>query len=952
MDNQGGWAPRPGPMVLNAGATPQQRPASAGTRLRQKPSGTAPPHQDIFASLGLDASRNRVNYGPSQPTGNATGMNTASAAPPTASTTLFQYTPRQATTMSSRLTNTTTTTTTSNRFMTPANRVMANTSTATSTMGFGYNRPPSTTTAPPVAPLVAPSQTPSAAPPMALPVASPMAPSMAPPMAPPMADPVAPSLAPPIVPPVAPPMAAPVAPPIAPPSAPQPASVSTLSRPKPTQFFAMEDDTFDGDDGWGCDSPSTVFSNPMDDADESAVIAEDDEFAWVDEEPIKSSKPVEEPGSSMSNVVQPPVAAPSSSVFGETSAAPPSPATSAFGVSSAPSTSSFAPLPTSSFASPPSAALSAFGHSFHSSSYQTQEHRPSQKEQDEWSDNWSDKPAAPSAATPITSAVHESSSALAEQHSSVASFVTETATASSNDFWGAQDDDALFDQPDEQWGESVAVEDSLEKLSLEEQPADPHVGAPSLALNTSFSQEFQPEVASSASSEHNTSFGSSSLSTSAVFTSASVSSFTSNAETVEQVQEATTDAPMVTKDRPVEHSQSSFKGKQTPAEAVFASISRGSLFEQPSVEKEFESSHLHDSYRSESHSNIQNSAHDHSGKEIELKWDDQSGTEDAAWGNVQETDNFASTSVDQPVKQHTKHSKEYSPNEPDSQHLFGGESTEGSYFNSPDGGNGADDTFSFEHSASFANTRHAGGSVVSFGGVSSAGATFGGSEHASDDLYSDGNASETRSLFGSSNASTAFGTDFPSVSEGQFSVAGTVFEGSDASDDAPFSDGNGSEARSMFGSSTASTAFAQAGSVGNDTALDEPSAFGSSSSTRSELDSDVPAASSIFGVSDSVDASQFGAPRSSDQQEDIPAAASLFGTTSGSDVPNPFSSFGAPPSSGPSGFPEHNLPTANAADLFGSAPSGGDFNGSFEQSAQQYGESSYNSYQQVCASGQ
>lgn len=927
MDNQGGWAPRPGPMVLNGGAAPpQQRPASAGTRLRQKPSGTAPPHQDIFASLGLDASRNRVNYGPSHPTGNATGLSTASsAAPPTTASTLFQYAPRQ--TVSSRFTSTTTTTT--NRFMAPANRTMANTTTATSSMGFGFNRPPpmAVSTAPPTAPLATPLVAP-------------------PPVAPPMAPPVAPSVAPPIAPLMTPPITAP--------SAPATASTSTLSRPKPTQFFAMEDDTFDGDDGWGCDSPSTVFSNPMDDADESAVNADDDEFAWVDEEPIKSSKPVEEPVTNVatqSSVATPP--SPARPMFGDTSApptssfaAPPSPARSAFGESSAPPTSAFSP--------PPAAGSSAFGHSFHAPSYQTQEHGPSQNEQDEaeaWSDNWDEKPAAPPVVAPVSSVVHESSSTYAEQHSTAGSFVAESATASSNDFWGAQDDDALFDQGDEQWGESTGVEASLDKLTFGEQPADHNAGmVPSHALNTSFdhSHDFQPEVASAASSEHNTSFGSSSLNTSAVFAS-SVSSYTSNVETVEQAH-----APSVTKDEPVDHSQSSFQEEQTPADAVFASSSQGSMFNQPSVEKEFESSHPHDSYGSESHSFTQDSVQHESAKEADLKWDDQSGTEDAAW-NAPETHHFASTTGDdQPVKPHTKHSKEYSSTEPDSQHLYGGESTDGSFFNSPDGGNDADDTFSFEHSASFTNTRHTGGSVVSFGGVSSAAATFGGSEHASDDLYSDGNASETRSLFGSSNASTAFGTDFPSVSEGQFSVAGTVFEGSDASDDGPFSDGNGSETRSMFGSSTASTAFAQAGSVVNDHALDEPSAFGSTSSTRSELDSDIPAASSIFGASDSMDAdaSQFGAPPSNDQDEDIPAAASLFGATTGSDVPNPFSSFGAPPNSGPSGFPERNIPTANAADLFGSAPSGGDFNGAFGQTTQQYGESSYNSYQQVCASAE
>ncbi|GLD96445.1 hypothetical protein PINS_up005128 [Pythium insidiosum] len=69
------------------------------------------------------------------------------------------------------------------------------------------------------------------------------------------------------------------------------------------------------------------------------------------------------------------------------------------------------------------------------------------------------------------------------------------------------------------------------------------------------------------------------------------------------------------------------------------------------------------------------------------------------------------------------------------------------------------------------------GSVKSFAGLSSVGATCGDSENdpASeigdvDEPYSDGNASETRSVFGSSSAGTAFITEPPSSSDGQVSV--------------------------------------------------------------------------------------------------------------------------------------------------------------------------------------
>ncbi|KAL4115544.1 hypothetical protein PRIC2_013705 [Phytophthora ramorum] len=295
------------------------------------------------------------------------------------------------------------------------------------------------------------------------------------------------------------------------------------------------------------------------------------------------------------------------------------------------------------------------------------------------------------------------------------------------------------------------------------------------------------------------------------------------------------------------------------------------------------------------------------------------------------------------------------------------------------------------YQSSVASTDHEGSSIASFG-VSSAGATFGGSERVSEGgAFSDGTMSETPSMVDSSNASTAFGTDFPSVSEGQFSAPGTTIGGSDNASDGGFSDGNASETTSMcesvntnprfvseFSSSTghyvtetverrdiqepfassppesdSAVAFGESPPVaaatmfgGDDSSVDadlfgsSPSAFPPSQQTTSVSSSGAPSESTFAHQSDDVV-----------QETGVQSAASLFGATAGADVPNPFSSFGASPATPANAakpIDEHELPTSDAGDLFGSGPPSGGFDNSFAQPAQQrsYGSASYQAHDQ------
>ncbi|TYZ56946.1 hypothetical protein PybrP1_002822 [[Pythium] brassicae (nom. inval.)] len=294
-----------------------------------------------------------------------------------------------------------------------------------------------------------------------------------------------------------------------------------------------------------------------------------------------------------------------------------------------------------------------------------------------------------------------------------------------------------------------------------------------------------------------------------------------------------------------------------------------------------------------------------------------------------------------------------------------------------------DENASRDEAQFYASVRnHEGGSTASIGGdVSSAGATFGGSDYVRSDTFSDGTFSETRSIFGSSNASTAFGTDFPSVSEG-FSAAATTFGGSDYVSDGQYSDGNVSESPSLNGSlhpsvETNSELPRHAGEeeqfFGEDN--DDENPFEMSGNSGSTFDDAYPSTPSVGGLFDqdsgaseaanpfasspsvsfaasasepSFQATPFGASASASTADaataSVQSAASLFGATVGSDVANPFGEQPTP------SFAEKELDVADAGDLFASSPTAAAFGGgggsSFNEPSQHYSEQSYQSYDQ------
>ncbi|CEG48280.1 Regucalcin gene promoter region-related protein (RGPR) [Plasmopara halstedii] len=264
--------------------------------------------------------------------------------------------------------------------------------------------------------------------------------------------------------------------------------------------------------------------------------------------------------------------------------------------------------------------------------------------------------------------------------------------------------------------------------------------------------------------------------------------------------------------------------------------------------------------------------------------------------------------------------------------------------------------------SSLASTDHDGSSIASFG-VSSAGATFGGSERVSDGgAISDGTMSETPSMVGSSNASTAFGTDFVSVSEGQYSAPGTTIGGSDNASDGAFSDGNASETASLYDTVNTRSPFVSEYSATSEHYITEAvvhhgqqehysSTAPDSRRVSSLQESSAVVASPFFESTDTSDktplassANLFSSSQNSiralsaattadttfaresgcfPQGETTQSASLLFGATAGADVPNPFSSSNA---SFPSMSVEtrsadaHELPTSDAGDLFGAGP--------------------------------
>ncbi|CAI5730882.1 unnamed protein product [Hyaloperonospora brassicae] len=358
--------------------------------------------------------------------------------------------------------------------------------------------------------------------------------------------------------------------------------------------------------------------------------------------------------------------------------------------------------------------------------------------------------------------------------------------------------------------------------------------------------------------------------------------------------------------------------------------------------------------------------------ESSVRWDSHSGGHDRLYSGEH-------THEDDDRSRRNIHNRQSDEEERDSVVSFSGEK---SYFMSTGrpsslyGGSQSSFASHRMYQSSIASTDRDGSSIASFG-VSSAGATFGGSERVSEGgAYSDGAISESASMVNSSNASTAFGTDFPSASEGQFSAPGTTIGGSDNASDGGFSDGNASETTSVCESVRTNSRFETefSGSNGDYTSVGAvehrgmPGSFGPSapeSESVTTFGGVVPtAAASMSGGNDASAGtdpfaspprafssserttnvpltttygdSRFGhRPEGVVQKESIQSAASLFGTTAGADVPNPFGSFG-PPSAVAVSTPieEHELPTSDAVDLFGAAPSSSGYQSSFAQPTQ------------------
>jgi hypothetical protein len=206
-------------------------------------------------------------------------------------------------------------------------------------------------------------------------------------------------------------------------------------------------------------------------------------------------------------------------------------------------------------------------------------------------------------------------------------------------------------------------------------------------------------------------------------------------------------------------------------------------------------------------------------------------------------------------------------------------------------------------------------SIASFG-VSDAGATFGGSDDTraveeveDDERFSDGTASDTRSVFGSSSAGTAFITEPPSSSDGRASVT----------DSGPFDHrSDTSSAIEVFEStSNVLNMFEGDGSV-------------AASAVAEEDEANVPGINPFSTSSEMFSSSPFGSsgpvheqPSPPTGEEFVPSAASLFGSSP--EKPSPFESIPSPAGvsqrSGSAMYvhpPE--LPTVAASDLFAGSP--------------------------------
>lgn len=611
-----------------------------------------------------------------------------------------------------------------------------------------------------------------------------------------------------------------------------------------------------------------------------------------------------------------------------------------------------------------------------------------------------------------------------------------------NEFWGDQEDEVLFDEDEhanEKWDETPVVHQTAEdltKLSLQGQDQEAastresadtgtqqyHQSPPiSTFAPATYSAEPSPSrfgYATQAHSQFQSSSnsptyeartgydgnspvgftGSSPARLGVTFGSAPPSTFVPEAS-----PPVPATAPAFQDDKPVEGNAGEHHLASTPAKDTLTAEVSG--FSQPQAE--YSEYHLHATAGFEGNSTGYDHQQQHQTDQLQafaepLKdWQEHAPethtASDAPWdsssASPSKEDQFSSNNATYYQHGETAAAVQFEPT-----HVEGGvEQEETAGVSSPPpfdsaGGAGAfqyRDNSSREEAQFYASVRdHERSSAASIGGdVSSAGATFGSSDYVGDGAFSDGNFSETRSIVGSSNASTAFGTDFPSVSEG-FSAAATTFGGSDYVSDGQFSDGNVSETPSLNDSSNPG---AETGSSGPPLSSEgqnyyggedadnsgEPNPFelsGNSSSGFNGEDGGFPSTpstalfnqdSATGAVSEEVNPfasspspsrfspstdqsfqsnTPFGAPpvESVPQSDYVPTAASLFGATAGSDVPNPFGD------SSSSAFAEKELPVAVTDDLFvSSAPATGFGGGSsFGQPPQQYSDQGYQHHHQ------
>ncbi|KAL3663511.1 hypothetical protein V7S43_011400 [Phytophthora oleae] len=1029
------------PGGLGMGAT-RARPVSAGTRLRQKPA-NATTHQDFFASLGIDgASRGRTGSSASTSSNrsyNSMTMRPASASGPGSTTSSSSgWRPPPIGGLGQRATP-------------PPMPSVGSLSIA------GVNRSMTATT----------SSTTSISSGLSVAGAS-------------------------------------VAPPVAVPSVKTTTTTTTTitTEAKPAQLFSMEDaEDLYSDDGWSCDSPSTVLSNPTeeeatttDPALESAAAAAskapDDEFAWGDDDdafasPVATTAlPTQPPPFEMPNVstatsafgtesTTMPLAPQAPPVASSFSVGPPTDAfeTKSYSVTQSVTQESRPPFDHAQAGStlpPPAAASSSFfstesTHSTFETKSFTAEEAPiktapsvgafvsnePQHQGEQWDENWNQHQEFVNNGSEITETTETTETETETETETTTTnsiFFSTTARTSiqtdslvappvglaspggaTGEFWGGGDEDALFDHDDhadEEWDETIKDQTTLGSIEKS------HEAVAFSGHDTSFSIPSQSPIAAPAVEmpmkqeeplpvdqkdhyltprvpETNT-FG--------------------QKEMISEIHESVAAPPVVAPEVQEPPAQLEFadsfkeakpatllETQASPFSSAIAESSRqdndpNAFPEVPRADRFLHTptgtggpfgrvpspqSNSNSDFHDEFSGTVASTAHD-----VQQTVPNPVGFEDSTKGESQ--DSYADSSVrytgslhsvehdqlpseDQTNQRDGESHHSALPGQSDEEERDSVVSFSGEHSFYPSTGRpsslygGSQSSFASHrmYQSSVASTDHEGSSIASFG-VSSAGATFGGSERVSEGgAFSDGTVSETPSMVDSSNASTAFGTDFPSVSEGQFSAPGTTIGGSDNASDGGFSDGNASETTSMCESVSTNVRFVSEFSSGHYVTetverRDEQALFSSSppeSNTAVEFgDPALPAASSLLGGEESsADANPFASSPSAfppaasttssfDQQsvatapeENNQSAASLFGATAGADVPNPFSSFGAPPAPpAPETKPieEHELPTSDAEDLFGSGPSSSGFESSFAQPPQHSYSSNYQTHDQ------